>query len=89
MLSDPTRLQLLQTLSQGERNVTELVQATGTQQANVSKHLAILADASMVARRRAGANVYYTIADDTILKLCELMCSRLQKEFETRSAEFE
>lgn len=89
VLSDPTRLQLLQALRQGERNVTELVQATGTQQANVSKHLALLADASMVARRRAGANVYYVIADDSILQLCELMCNRLQKEFEARSAEFE
>ncbi len=89
VLSDPTRLQLLQALRQGERNVTELVQATGTQQANVSKHLALLADAMMVARRRAGANVYYVIADASILQLCELMCNRLQQEFEARSAEFE
>ena len=90
VLSDPSRLQLLQILlRQGERNVTQLVEATGTQQANVSKHLAILSKAKMVSRRRAGANVFYSIGDPSILQLCDLMCNQLQREFEARSAEFE
>ena len=38
-LSEPTRLKLLMALEQGEKNVTELVKATGATQTNVSRKL--------------------------------------------------
>src|SRR5687767_5746753 len=79
-LSEPTRLRLLNTLMGREQSVSELVETTGINQASVSKHLAQLADANMVGRRREGANVIYFIADETIFELCRLMCAKLQKE---------
>lgn len=88
VLSEPARLRLLMALREGEQNVTALVEATDLGQGNVSKHLGILADAHIVERRREGANVYYAIADPQIFELCELMCSKLEREFAAKSAHF-
>jgi len=87
-LSEPTRLRLLNALMDGERSVSNLVEITGINQASVSKHLGQLADASMVGRRRDGANVFYFIADETLFEICRLMCAKLQKEFGDTAARF-
>jgi len=79
-LSEPVRLRLLNTLMQGERSVTQLVEASGTGQANVSKHLAVLREAGMVAMRREGLLTMCSIADPAINQLCEIMCARLKAE---------
>jgi ArsR family transcriptional regulator len=75
LLSEPAQLQV-----RGEMNVQELVDATGLQQANVSKHLLLLAREGILRRRKEGLNVYYTIEDPTISGLCMLVCGRLQQE---------
>ncbi|HEY3378093.1 MAG TPA: metalloregulator ArsR/SmtB family transcription factor [Armatimonadota bacterium] len=79
LLSEPMRLRLLQTLMQGERSVNELVSATNTTQANVSKHLGILADGGLVARRKVGVSTIYRIADPSLFTLCDLVCRSLQE----------
>lgn len=78
LLADPTRLRILHALQHGERNVTEVIKATGTTQANISKHLAVLSRAGMVARRKQGLNVFYTISDPVVFELCELVCHKLR-----------
>ena len=83
-LSEPVRLRLLNTLMQGERSVTQLVEASGTGQANVSKHLSVLREAGMVTMRREGLLTMYSIADPVIVELCEIMCARLKAEHEER-----
>lgn len=88
-LSDPTRLQLVQALHERELNVSQLVALSGTTQANVSKHLAVLAESMILGRRRSGANVFYYIADDSVLQICELMCRKLQAELDRRAAELD
>lgn len=88
VLSEPARLRLLMALEKGEQNVTALVAATDLSQGNVSKHLGILADAHIVSRRREGANVFYVISDPEIFRLCDLICSKLAKEFTEKSAHF-
>jgi DNA-binding transcriptional ArsR family regulator len=85
VLAEPMRLRLLNALHNGERSVTALVEATGATQANVSKHLAVLADASMVSRRKEGLNVFYFIADPMVFQLCELVCARMRIELEQRA----
>ncbi len=85
VLAEPMRLRLLNALHDGERSVTALVEATGATQANVSKHLAVLADASMVGRRKEGLNVFYYIADPMVFQLCELVCARMRIELEQRA----
>ena len=88
MLAEPMRLRLLNELGDGEKTVTTLVEATGAGQANVSKHLSLLADAGMVGRRKEGLNVYYFIADDSLFELCDLVCGRLQKELAEKARHF-
>lgn len=84
VLSEPMRLRLLQELSDGERNVSELMEATGAGQANVSKHLGILLEAGLVKRRKEGLNAYYSIADESVFKLCEVVCGSLAEQLEAR-----
>ena len=80
LLAEPMRLRLLQALHDGERNVTQLVQASGATQANVSKHLGLLCDAGILRRRKEGMHVFYAIADRMVFELCSLVCSRLQED---------
>ena len=77
VLAEPMRLKILDTLGDREMTVTDLVEATAAGQANVSKHLAILADARLVGRRKEGLKVYYRVADETVFDLCNAVCSSL------------
>lgn len=84
-LSEPMRLRLLNTLMQGERTVGQLVEASGSGQANVSKHLAVLKDAGMVGTRKEGLSTFCYIADPMVNELCEMMCCRLRGEMEEKA----
>ena len=80
VLADPARLEILHELQRGERSVSELVAATGFLQGTLSKHLQTLHDASFVKRRRDGQFVYYALADERVLALCEQMCGRIEDD---------
>ncbi|MDX2231910.1 MAG: metalloregulator ArsR/SmtB family transcription factor [Leptolyngbyaceae cyanobacterium bins.349] len=77
VLSELSRLQVLCALKSGSKNVTEIMEETGLGQANVSKHLKILAQAGIVSRTPQGVSVYYEIAEPLIFDLCELVSDRL------------
>lgn len=79
-LAEPARLQILNTLRDGEMTVTDLVDKTGLGQANVSKHLRSLHAAEFIARRKEGLFTYYALADRDVLKLCDVMCGRIERE---------
>lgn len=81
-LGEPARLAILDALRDGERSVTDLVEATGQAQANVSRHLGVLHAAGLVSRRREGLYVHYAVAGDDVYRLCDLACSRLQRDAE-------
>lgn len=85
VLSELSRLQVLCALKEGGKNVTEIVEATGLGQANVSKHLKILTQAGIVARQPQGVSVYYQIADQMIFDLCELVGQRLEVQLQEQS----
>ena len=88
VLAEPMRLRLIQVLFEGERNVTELVAATGGTQANISRHLQTLIGAHVLARRKEGLQVYYRISDPTIAKLCALVCGSLEKTLARQAGSF-
>ena len=81
-LSEPTRLQLLNILRGGERNVGELAQLCGTTAANVSRHLSLLTKHGMVRRESRGTSVYYSIADQSVYDLCELVCGNIARQMQ-------
>jgi DNA-binding transcriptional ArsR family regulator len=80
MLADPTRLAILRALMRGERSVTQVVEETDRNQANVSKHLKSLAEAGLVGRRKEGLQVYYRLDDPLVEKLCNLVCETIVQE---------
>ncbi|MDB6131763.1 MAG: transcriptional regulator, ArsR family [Verrucomicrobiales bacterium] len=84
-LAEPMRLRLLNLLMQGEQTVGQLVEASGSSQANVSKHLALLRDAGMVGVRKEGLSSVCFIADPIVNELCDMMCRRLREEMEGKA----
>jgi DNA-binding transcriptional ArsR family regulator len=81
-LADATRLGLLQAMFERERSVQELCDLTGVSQANASKHLALLLEQGLVARRRDGLFTRYRIADRTLEQLCRVVCGSLAERHE-------
>ena len=88
VLSEPSRLVLLQALHSRALTVTELIEATGMKQANVSKHLAVLHDHQLVRRSREGISVRYAIADPMIFSLCDLVCGKMERDLKCAAAVF-
>ena len=85
-LSVPLRLKILNTLRGGERNVTELTEELGCSQANVSKHLSLLAQGGLIEKAARGTSTYYRIADPKIYRLCDLVCGQIGKRYAGQSA---
>jgi DNA-binding transcriptional ArsR family regulator len=80
MLADPTRLAILRALMEGEKSVGQVVDETRQNQANVSKHLKMLARTGIVGRRKEGLQVFYAIGDPLIEQLCDLVCEAIVRE---------
>jgi DNA-binding transcriptional ArsR family regulator len=79
VIGEPMRIRVLDRLRDGEATVGDLAESVGTSQQNVSKHLSMLAEAGVVARRKDGNHAYYRIADKGVLALCESVCGSVQE----------
>ncbi|MGB5961719.1 MAG: metalloregulator ArsR/SmtB family transcription factor [Coleofasciculaceae cyanobacterium] len=88
ILSEPMRLRILNLLREGEKCVQELVEATATSQANVSKHLKVMLQAGILSRRSEGTSAYYKVEDELIFELCNLVCDRLATRIEEQARHF-
>ena len=76
-LGEPMRLKILQAVCKGPRTVGDIVTATGATQANVSKHLGLLATVGILSRKKDGQCVYYGMKDQLAVKMCELVRAQL------------
>jgi len=72
-LGDASRLMLITQLEDGEVSVGELSQQLGLPQASVSKHLAILREHGLVAARRQGATIFYSLSDPRICQAISIL----------------
>ncbi len=88
VLGEPMRLRILNLLRDGEKCVQDLVEATETSQANVSKHLKVMVQAGIVSRRAEGTQAYYSVEDELIFELCNLVCDRLARRIEQQARKF-
>jgi DNA-binding transcriptional ArsR family regulator len=88
VLSEPMRLRILNLLRDGEKCVQDLVEATATSQANVSKHLKVMLQAGILQRRSEGTSAYYSVKDDLTFELCNLVCDRLATRIEQQARHF-
>ena len=80
VLGEPTRIRLLDLLREHDATVTELHEALGASQQNVSKHLGVLLQAGIVRRTKEGTSARYAIADDGVFALCEHVCGGLRRQ---------
>ena len=78
LLSEPMRIRLVDRLRDGEATVHQLADELGSSQQNVSRHLTLLAEAGVLARRKQGNRVYYRIADPEVFALCERVCGSVE-----------
>jgi DNA-binding transcriptional ArsR family regulator len=85
VLSEPTRLQILNLLREKAHNVGELAQLCGYTSANISRHLTLLTQHGLVSRESRGNSAYYRIADPAVYQLCDLVCGNIARQIE-RSA---
>lgn len=87
LLGDATRLRIIRCLlERGEASVGEIVAATGSTQANVSKHLRLLHDARLVRRRAEGTMAFYRVIDPSVEELCEIVCGGIRRQVEHEAA---
>ncbi|NMM08647.1 MAG: helix-turn-helix transcriptional regulator [Polaromonas sp.] len=84
LLSTPVRVRIVSALCRGEKNVTELRRLIGVAQPNISQHLTMLHRSRIVSKRRQGAQVFYSIADEFLGLVCRAVCSQVASE--TRDA---
>lgn len=88
VLAEPVRLRILHALQEGEMSVSEITELVESTQPNISKHLKMLQDAGLVARRQEGNTVYCSIADETVFELCEVVCSSLRQRLKAHAGAF-
>ena len=81
----PMRLKILNGLRRGERNVGDLTAEFGCSQANVSKHLSVLAQKGLIAKTLRGTSAFYRIVDPRIYQLCDLVCAQIGRRFAHQS----
>ena len=82
-VAHPLRLQIVETLQDGEKSVGDIVEALGEKQAITSQQLNLMKDKGILASRRDGAKVYYRIANPNVIRVlncvynhCEAKSSR-------------
>lgn len=85
LLSEPTRLCLMNALRDRELTVGELAEVAESTPANVSKHLSMLAKAGFVARRTQGTRAYYYVNDPDMYALCDLVCGQIAKRLSSQT----
>lgn len=84
VLAEPARLAILNALREMPLTVTSLIDETGLNQANLSKHLQILYAHGFVKRTRSQSWVYYELADKSTFQLCDIMCRQLKQHVAVR-----
>lgn len=72
-ISHPLRLKILCVVGDQEVCVQDIVDAVGTSQSNISQHLAILREKSVLATRKDANRVFYRVADRRTLQLIVMM----------------
>jgi len=72
-LCNPTRLKIIQCLSQKDKTVTELISNCELAQSAVSQHLIKLKDAGIVEDRKEGREVYYSLLNKELSKVSKVL----------------
>jgi ArsR family transcriptional regulator len=72
-LAHPTRIAIVEVLGKGEISARAIQEQLGIEQANLSQHLAILRSRQIVANRKEGNQVFYSLRNKMLVKVLDLM----------------
>ncbi len=86
LMATPLRLRIISSLCGGEKNVSALVEELGSSQPNLSQHLATLYRAGILAKRREGNQVWYSVCNPKAVSLCRAVCTQIAIEFDDPAA---
>lgn len=84
-LGDPTRLLVLYTLFEGNKNVTELMEELKISQPNISRHLKILREKNLVKFSKSGTTVNYELTDPRIIEALDMLRKIMRDQMILRS----
>jgi ArsR family transcriptional regulator len=82
LLSTPIRLKIIGAVCNGEKNVSELLEAIETTQPNMSQHLATLYRSGVLSKRREGTQIYYRLQSERVATLCRAVCTQVAIELD-------
>ncbi|MBN1367342.1 MAG: winged helix-turn-helix transcriptional regulator [Dehalococcoidales bacterium] len=80
--ADPRRLIIIEELRNGEKTVSDLMEALAIPQAAISRHLALLRERGVVQTRRAGMNIFYRLTSPKICEACDIVHDILLQQIE-------
>lgn len=72
-LAHPTRIAIVEALRDGEISAGGLLSQIPVEPANLSQHLAVLRTKQIVASRKAGNQVYYTLRSPVLVEVLDLL----------------
>jgi DNA-binding transcriptional ArsR family regulator len=84
-VGDPKRIQILYALYEQPRNVSALAEALETPQPTISRHLTVLRERSLVAAKREGQSVIYSLATPKIIEVLDIMRQILREVLDQKS----
>ena len=77
VLSEPTRLRIMHAICEIEKPVSQIVEELAATQTNVSRHLSLMYRAGVLTRRKEGNQVYYRVADASMVEICRTVCNQI------------
>jgi DNA-binding transcriptional ArsR family regulator len=86
VLATPMRLRVLSALCVKEKSVSELLAEIDTTQPNLSQHLAVLYRCGVLAKRREGTQIIYSVQSEKAVALCRSVCTQIAIELDEPGA---
>ncbi|MDO9546134.1 MAG: metalloregulator ArsR/SmtB family transcription factor [Pelolinea sp.] len=85
-LADTTRIMILYLLAEKDMFVNDISEALDTPQSTISRHLRVLRERNLVATERQGTAVLYSLPDDRIIQVLDLMRAILNDQIQAEAA---
>jgi DNA-binding transcriptional ArsR family regulator len=77
VMSEPLRLKIMHAICQQERSVNQIAEELNATQTNISRHLGFMYRCGVLARRKEGNQVFYSISDSSMVEICRAVCTRI------------
>lgn len=84
VLSEPTRLRIMHAICEMEKPVSQIVEELAATQTNVSRHLSLMYRAGVLTRRKEGNQVYYRVADTSMVEICRTVCNQIAGQMDEK-----